>query len=361
MSKQVNALRIPPRRLVLVGSVLVDILLYVDRLPDRGGDAIAQQAILTTGGGFNVLVGATRLGLPAAYAGRVGDGPMGSRVMADLAAAGIPLVLPRVAGEDTGFDVGLVESDAERTFVTAPGAESRLCLADLNAIPLRAGDAVYVSGYDLCYPVSGAALGAWLPALPSSYLLVIDPGPLVGLIPPERLAPVLARCDILSLNARETSILSGLAGIVEGAQALASRIAPGGCVVARAGAQGCWLVSAGREPLHIPARAVHAVDSTGAGDAHVAAMLARLAFGESLAAAARAANIAASVVVEHAGPATGPTARELEELLDISLPDTSLWTKEEPPRGPAQDPRYPASPSPGPYGGSGGVIPPEPP
>jgi sugar/nucleoside kinase (ribokinase family) len=221
-----------------------------------------------------------------------------------------------VAGEDTGFDVGLVESDAERTFVTAPGAESRLSLADLNAIPLQTGDAVYVSGYDLCYPVSGAALGAWLPSLPTSYLLVIDPGPLAGEIPPERIAPVLARCDILSLNARETNILSGFSDIVEGAQALALKIAPGGCVVARAGAQGCWLVGARQEALHLPARAVRAVDSTGAGDAHVAALLARLAFGESLAVAARVANIAASVVVERAGPATGPTARELAALLD---------------------------------------------
>jgi sugar/nucleoside kinase (ribokinase family) len=320
MSKHMNALRIQPCRLVLVGSVLVDILLYIDRLPERGGDRIAQRAILTTGGGFNVLVGAARLGLPAAYAGRVGDGPMGSRVMSDLAAAGIPLILPRVVGEDTGFDVGLVESDAERTFVTAPGAESRLSPADLSAIPLQAGDAVYVSGYDLCYPVSGAALTAWLPALPSSYLLVIDPGPLVGQIPHERLAPALARCDILSLNARETGILSGIADIVEGARTLAPRLTRGGYVVARDGARGCWLVGAGQEALHVPARAVRAVDSTGAGDAHVAAMLARLALGDSLIAAARAANIAASVVVERTGPATGPTARELAALLEESAP-----------------------------------------
>src|SRR6266852_3018352 len=103
--------------------------------------------------------------------------------MTDLAAAGIPLVLPRSTGEDSGFDIGLVEPDAERTFVTSPGVEARLRVTDLNAIPLLPGDAVYISGYDLCYPISGAALEEWLPKLGSQLLLVMDPGPLVTEIP----------------------------------------------------------------------------------------------------------------------------------------------------------------------------------
>src|SRR5258708_37858176 len=110
--------RIRPRRLLLVGSVLVDILMYVDRLPERGGDRVARRALLTSGGGFNVLVAATRLGMPVAYAGLVGDGPMGTRVMTDLAAASIPLVLPPAAGEDTHLDSGLGESESQRTVLT---------------------------------------------------------------------------------------------------------------------------------------------------------------------------------------------------------------------------------------------------
>ncbi len=51
--------RIRPRRLVLVGSVVVDVLLFVDRLPDRGGDLLARQAVAAAGGGFNVLAAAS--------------------------------------------------------------------------------------------------------------------------------------------------------------------------------------------------------------------------------------------------------------------------------------------------------------
>ncbi|HEX6477406.1 MAG TPA: PfkB family carbohydrate kinase [Ktedonobacteraceae bacterium] len=307
--------RIPLRRLVLVGSILVDILMYIDHLPERGGDSIAQRALLTSGGGFNVLVGAKRLGMPVAHAGRVGDGPMGAQVAGDLASAGIPLMLPRVFSEDTGFDIGLVEPDAERTFVTSPGAESRLGLDDLNAIPLQTGDAIYVSGYDLCYPVSGASLEAWLPALPSRYVLVFDPGPLVAEIPSKRLEQVLARSDIVSLNAREITLLTGKSDIPEAARRLVPRIAPGGYVIARAGAQGCWIASKTVSPCAIPARTAHAVDTTGAGDTHVAALLARLSLGDDISTAARAANIAASISVERVGPATGPTLQELEYAL----------------------------------------------
>jgi sugar/nucleoside kinase (ribokinase family) len=305
-----------PRRLVLVGSVLVDLLLYVPHLPERGGDVLASRAMLTSGGGFNVLVAAARLGMRVACAGRVGDGPMGRQVMSDLRAAGIPLLLPQVAGRDTGFDVGLVEPQGERTFATAPGVEAELSLADLEALPLQEGDAVYVSGYDLCYPVSGAALEAWLPQLPQSCLLVLDPGPLVASIPLERRRQVLARTDLLSLNARELQLLTGLSDVKTAACRAAEEMAPGALVVARVGAAGCWLARAGevaRQIVGRPARAV--VDTTGAGDAHVAALLACLAAGDPVALAAYKANVAASLSVERRGPASGPTRSELEEAL----------------------------------------------
>jgi sugar/nucleoside kinase (ribokinase family) len=310
-----NGVRVRPLRLVLVGSILVDILMYVDRLPERGGDIMAQSTLLTSGGGFNVLTAAARLGMPTAYAGRVGDGPMGNQVMADLAAANIPLLLPGAIGADTGFDIGLVEPDAERTFVTTAGVEARLSIEDLNAIPLLLGDAIYVSGYDLCYPISGQALEQWLPSLPAQHLLVIDPGPLVAQIPPLRLEHILARTNLLSPNARETAILSDSPNMPEGASKLVRRIAPGGWVIARAGEQGCWIASSATPTKHLPPRSTQAIDTTGAGDTHVGALIARLARGDNMHTAAYTANVAASLSIEKSGPATGPTSHELEAAL----------------------------------------------
>lgn len=305
-----------PERLVLVGSVLADVLLYLSRFPERGGDVLASEGRLTTGGGFNVLVGARRLGLAVGFAGRVGEGAVGDLVAADLAAAGIPSLLPRASGEDTGFTVGLAEAGGENTFVTAPGAESRLSPEDLDALPLEPGDAVYVSGYDLAYPVSGGSLAGWLPTLEPGHLLVIDPGPLASEIPPERLDAALRRTDVLSLNTREATLLTGAAAVAESADLLARRLPEGARVVVRDGRRGCWAAGGGTPSVRLPALpARRVVDATGAGDAHVASLLARLARGDAFEEAARIANVAASLAVGRRGPATGPTTEELEAVL----------------------------------------------
>jgi len=67
--------------------------------------------------------------------------------------------------------------------------------------------------------------------------------------------------------------------------------------------------------VRIPAPTVHAVDTTGAGDAHSGVFLAALADGLSAADAARRANAAAAMAVTRPGPATSPTRAELDAWL----------------------------------------------
>lgn len=304
-----------PHRLVLVGSVIVDILMSVPRLPDRGGDVLASGATTQVGGGFNVLAAARRLGLPAAFAGRVGDGPFGALVTAALAGEGIERLLP-VAPGDTGFCVGLVEPDAERTFVTNAGVESTLSADDLARLEIRPDDAVYVSGYDLCYPVTGPAFAAWCQDL-GDPLLVLDPGPLVAEIPRSVLDPVLDRTDVLTLNEREARLLSGESDADEAAPALRDLLRPSAVLLVRQGPRGCAVYLPGHpEPVHVSAPSVTAVDSTGAGDAHTGAFLAELGRTGSVLDAVRVANAAAAISVTRAGPATAPTRDELQRLLE---------------------------------------------
>jgi sugar/nucleoside kinase (ribokinase family) len=304
-----------PGRLVFAGEAIVDVLMRVPGLPERGGDLLATSAEVAVGGGFNVMAAAARQGLPVLYAGGHGTGPWGDLVRAALAAEDIGLLRPPNLSRDTGFDVALVEPDAERTFVTSLGAESVGEPGSWDAVPAEPDDAVYVSGYGLVAPGSGPVLASWAAALPPGTLLFFDPGPLVGEIPAEALDPVLARCDWLSCNAREAELLSGACDPEEAARHLLDRTARAEVLV-RVGRAGCHLAQAGATaPVRIPAPTVDAIDTTGAGDAHAGVFLAALADGLPATDAARRANAAAALAVTRPGPATSPTRTELDAWL----------------------------------------------
>ena len=309
-------------RLVFAGEAIVDLLMRVPALPERGGDMLAESASVEVGGGFNIMAAAARQGLPVAYAGGHGTGPWGDKVRAALAAEGIRLLRRPDPDRDTGFDVGLVEANGERTFVTALGAESPREADAWDLIRLRTGDAVYVSGYGLVPPGSGPVLGAWAASLPPGVLLFADPGPLVADIPAAVLDPVLARCDWWSCNRREAALLTGSDEPAEAARRLMRRSGRAGVIV-RAGPDGCVLAVRVPGPetasslslSHVAAPAVTTVDTTGAGDAHSGVFLAGLAAGLTTGAAARRANAAAALAVTTAGAATSPTRAELDRFL----------------------------------------------
>ena len=307
-----------PRRLLSVGSILADIRLDVPALPQRGGDVLAGAASVTAGGGFNILAAAARQGLAAAFGGQHGTGPYGDRIRAELEAEGIaPLLAPREAG-DSGFCLVLVEPDGERTFITSPGVEAVPSGGAPASLPLHADDALFVSGYDLCYPQLGPAIAAWLKQLPPGVLLTIDPGPLVGQIPSLLLASALGRTDILTLNRREAGLLAGTPEPDEAARAILPLLPRSSLLVIRDGAAGCRLYGAEAtgamvEPIAAPH--VTMIDSTGAGDAHTGVLIASLAAGFSPREAAWRANVAAAIAVTRRGPATAPTAAELDGFI----------------------------------------------
>ena len=307
-------------RLLHLGNVVVDVVLTVPALPERGGDVLASQTRTAAGGGFNVLAAAARQGLRAAYAGAHGTGPFGTLARAALAAEGIDVIQPVKRGLDTGFVLTIVEAGGERTFLTSRGAEATLTAGDLDRISPAARDAVYLSGYGLVHDSNRAALLHWLARLDDSHLMFFDPGPLVGSIPAAALATVLGRADWLTCNAREAAILAGSTDPLAAVAALAGRAdrvgrprRPG--VLVRTGPDGCLIGRPGAGWVHVPGFQVAVLDTNGAGDAHSGAFIAALAAGAADTAAARSANAAAALSVTRPGPATAPTREELARFL----------------------------------------------
>jgi sugar/nucleoside kinase (ribokinase family) len=301
-------------RLLHLGNVVIDVVLTVPALPERGGDVLAGRAETTAGGGFNVMAAAARQGLRVVYGGAHGSGPFGMLARAALAGEGIGVLQPAKPGADTGFVVAIVEPGGERTFLTSPGAEAMLTAADLDRVDPEPGDAVYLSGYSLAHEVTRDALAGWLARARGDLLLIFDPGPLAGSLPTGPLSAVLDRADWLTCNAREALVLSGGADARSAVVALSQRFRRAGVLV-RTGPHGCLLGRFGAAPVHVPGFRVAALDTNGAGDTHTGTFLAALAAGEAEPEAARRANAAAALSVTRPGPATAPTAAELARFL----------------------------------------------
>lgn len=286
-------------RLVTLGNALVDVVAAVPHLPDRGGDVLADGGrVEVGGGGFRALVAARAAGAEAVFAGRIGVGPFGALVRAELLRLGVPTPLPPVQGTDSGFVLTALEPDGERTFMTVPGAES----ADpaLDGYAVADDDVLHLHGYGLVVPGRGAALTAFVLGLPDAVVVLLDPGPFGADAEPDVLARLLPRVDWWSGNEAEARAATGLGDPADAARLLAGTVRRG--AVVRRGAEGCVVAERGGGLVHLPAPRVVALDSNGAGDTHVGTFLAGLLRGLPPVDAARAANDAAAAFVSRDHP-----------------------------------------------------------
>ncbi|RUZ77023.1 ribokinase, partial [Mesorhizobium sp. M7A.F.Ca.US.003.02.2.1] len=245
-----------------------------------------------------------------------GSGPNGDFLRAAFIAEGIETLTPPSPVMDSGNCVAMISSDAERTFVSWPGAESVLSLDMMAPVAVAPGDWVFTSGYTLSYPKSRDALTDWIEALPAGIPFVFDPTPVITDIPRPILSRVLARTTWLSCNTTEAAEIAG-PGDVEG---LAVRLLGDHCpkaagVVIRSGAKGCHIRLADGTAQTVAGFKVTAIDTNGAGDTHIGAFVSALARGIPPFEAARYANAAAAISVTRHGGSSAPTDHQIQTFL----------------------------------------------
>jgi sugar/nucleoside kinase (ribokinase family) len=283
---------------VVVGDVATDVVALLAGEPAPGSDRPA--AIRTRGGGAGatVAVHLARLGLPVLLAGCVGDDAPGRALTAELAAEGVRLALRTVPGAATGTVVSLVEPGGQRSMLADRGANLLLRAEDVPAP--AAGDHLHVSGYALLDPGPRPAARAALAAAAAAGCTVsVDPASTAPLRAHgvDRWLADTAGATLLLPNAEEAVLLTGCAGPEEAARALAGRHP---VVAVSLGADGA-LWASGRELLHRPAHPARVLDTTGAGDAFAAGLLAAWLAGRPPAAALDAGLALAATAVGRPG------------------------------------------------------------
>jgi sugar/nucleoside kinase (ribokinase family) len=215
---------------------------------------------------------------------------------------------------DTGICVVLLEPDGERSFVTSPGAEGSLRASDLDALGVRGGDFVLVSGYNIMYRELGDLVLSWIAGLSPDVKVIFDPATRMVDIPRSNLDAMISRANWLLCNAIEATTLTGYEDALDAATSLATRNATLDVLV-RSGAKGCVVALNHQGAVAVPGFATTVVDTNGAGDVHNGVFVAELASGRDPLTAARWANAAAAMAISQFGPATGPTREDVQEWL----------------------------------------------
>jgi ribokinase len=298
------------RRVIVVGSVNVDLVATVDHLPGPGETVTGGRFAQHHGGkGGNQAVAAARLGAATWFVGAVGGDAFGNEARAALAAEGVDVTeLLALPGQATGVALILVDGAGENSIAVAGGANTALEPAHVGAAFERlrpiTGDVVLV-GHEIPTETATEALRL---ARTAGATTILNPAPATGVT-----LAMLALSDIVTPNEGEAAQLLGIEGDTQAvAPERLARLAAGGLVLITLGSRGAMLVGAdGQERL--PAPAVTVVDTTGAGDTLNGALAAGLAAGLPATEAARRAVVAASLAVSRAGAREGmPTTGELE-------------------------------------------------
>ena len=262
--------------LVVAGEALVDFL------PSRAGpmDEVPSFERHPGGAPANVAIGVARLGGKVAFAGTVGSDPFGGYLRRALNAEGVDTRALHVReGSRTGMAIVALDAQGRPSFLPAGGgAEFLFTAEDAADAPVEDARLFHFGTYLLSREPSRTATLALL-ARAADSIVAFDPNLRLHMWDDRRelhrtVRDLLPRCGVVKLSSDECEFVTGIADPMDAARALVSdgvRLAvvttgPAGCVWARAGSAGS-----------VPARAANVVDTTGAGDGFMAALIAGLA------------------------------------------------------------------------------------
>jgi ribokinase len=268
-----------PPRIVVVGSVNLDLVVRVARLPEPGETVGGGTFARVPGGkGANQAVACARLGAEVTMVGAVGRDPFADEALAGLRKAGVTLEL-EASDEPTGVAVIQVDDEGETTISVASGANAMVAVA---ALPPH--DAVLCQ---LEVP-DEAVLAAW-EACTGLFCLNAAPA-----------RPIALDADLTVVNRLELETL----------------VRRDGLVALTLGSEGAVLLDDGEELARATPPAVDAVDGTAAGDAFTACLLVSLLEGRPEDVALRRACAAGALAASRFGAQPSlPTADEVDTIL----------------------------------------------
>lgn len=307
------------KRITVVGSLNMDLVVTAPRWPDAGETLLGNDFSQVPGGkGANQAAAAARLARETtgvcAIIGRVGDDAFGHEVVRSLAGFGADVATIAIdADNTTGVAIIGVDASGENRIVVVSGANARLASHDLEA-PAASGS--WEDGGVLllqCEIPSDTILAAAQLGRSHAMTVILDPAPPIAL--PDAIWPLV---DICTPNQIEAEALIGdhasdLEGARRAGRALLERGIGG--VIVKLGRDGALVVRRD-EDVHVSGIPVSAVDTTAAGDVFAGGLAVALNEGRPLLEAVTFANAAAALSTTRRGAQTSiPTRDAVDRLM----------------------------------------------
>ncbi len=273
-------------RIVVIGSINMDLVLPVPRLPQPGETLSGENLLQIPGGkGANQAVAAARLGANVHMVGCVGSDSFGPVLRRGLAANKVNTRYVRTTSGESGVAVILLQRGGDNSIVLSGGANQQLSRADVDAaLPvLRQADVVMLQ-LEIPLPVVEYAVAL---CQKLNVRVILDPAPA-----PARFPKNLFKVDIICPNETEAVSLLKQARQTEANTARALQKRGARHVVLKLGHRGSVYFGSEGEVHREKAFKVKVVDTTAAGDSMTAGLAVALGEGQSWSDALRFANAA---------------------------------------------------------------------
>lgn len=304
---------------VVFGSINLDLVARVARLP-RPGETLAGAGFATSPGGkgANQALAARRAGAVVAMFGAVGDDAFAAPALALLDAAGVDRAGVRATVAATGVALIHVDAAGQNAITVVPGANALARAADVPDAVLGPASMLMLQfetphAESLALATRARARGA---------RVVLNPAPAASLSP-----AWLSAIDVLIVNEIEAAEIARPLGLPVSPQEFAATLSArdGLMVVATLGRAGAFAAAAGIG-YRLPALAVTARDTVGAGDAFAGALVAALDRGEAVDVALTHATAAGSIACTREGAQAALPSRHETSLAAAQLQSTLVRT-----------------------------------
>lgn len=277
----------------VVGDVGIDVVAKLAGAVALGQDTRAQVQFVPGGAGGNTAAWLARHHVDVSLIARVGDDEAGRTAAAELRSAGVDCrfaVDPRLP---TCCVVILVTADGDRTMVSDRGSGNAFCADDVRLPEVAGRGHLHLSGYVLLDRGSrDAGLAALAAARRRGWSVSVDPQAAqhITAVGRDAFLSWIQGADLLLPNENEITALGGIDAALEAVDA----------VIVTNGRRGASWYSRS-ERLTTPAPGLHHTDSTGAGDAFNAGLLASWLSGGTALEALRAGVVAGSAAAARIG------------------------------------------------------------